>query len=182
MNKTKQKTGCMQWNYENGKTTGCPTVVARETFGHDRCGGFTLVELVIVIAIVIILSVISVPIYRGYVDKSKMAEGYALLGTVLSAQKTYYSEYGNFLRDGDSTGGGFTNYDPVLGIDARGNKYFTQFYICNSSCSNKLKIGIFAQAMKPVELQNNGWSSLQLYYNITKGAKITEQFDNNWLN
>ncbi len=51
----------------------------------ERCSnvGFTLVELVIVIAIVIILSVISVPIYRGYVDKAKYAEGYALLGNIL---------------------------------------------------------------------------------------------------
>ena len=90
-----------------------------------RSKGFTLVELVITIAIDIILSVISVPIYRGYVNKAKMAEGYALLGALLSAQKAYYSEYGNFLRNLDSVGD--TNYDPVLGVDARGNKYFTYF-------------------------------------------------------
>ena len=54
--------------------------------------GFTLVELVITIAIVIILSVISVPIYRGYVDKAKWSEAYALLGMIYSAQKNYYSE------------------------------------------------------------------------------------------
>ena len=42
--------------------------------------GFTLVELVIVIVIVGILSVISVPIYRGYVDRAMRTEGEVLLG------------------------------------------------------------------------------------------------------
>ena len=93
--------------------------------------GFTLVELVITIAIVIILSVVSVPIYRNYTEKAKMTEAYALLGTILSAQKAYFSEYGHFLFREDAGGDseGFTSYSPVLGIDARGNKYFTWFWI-----------------------------------------------------
>ena len=81
-----------------------------------RSRGFTLVELVITIAIVIILSVISVPIYRGYVDKAKMSEGYALLGQILSAQKNYYSEYGNFLKISDTSSKTYSNYEAVLNI------------------------------------------------------------------
>ena len=116
------------------KMTGNSETVkfSTETFENIR-SGFTLVELVITIAIVIILSVISVPIYRGYVDKAKMSEGYALRGLILSAQKAYYSEYGNFYKSAN-TGASESNYDtykssfdPVLGIDARGNKYFTTF-------------------------------------------------------
>ena len=82
-----------------------PTMSAR----NDGRGGFTLVELVITIAIVIILSVVSVPLYRGYVDKAKLSEGYALLGQILSAQKAYFSEYGNFLDDwqSDFNGGNY---------------------------------------------------------------------------
>ena len=44
--------------------------------------GFTLVELVIVIVIVGILSVISVPIYRGYVEKAIMTEGKVLINAI----------------------------------------------------------------------------------------------------
>ena len=84
--------------------------------------GFTLVELVIVIAIVIVLSVVSVPIYRSYVNKAKMAEGYAVLGAVLSAQKIYFSKYGYFLASNSSKG--WTQYEPLLDIDVRANKYF----------------------------------------------------------
>lgn len=96
----------------------------------NKLSGFTLVELVIVIAIVIILSVVSVPIYRSYTKQAKMSEGYALLGTIFSSQKAYYSQYGNFLDDTKSSmhGANWTCNEEVLGIDARGNKYFTSFF------------------------------------------------------
>ncbi len=159
MKKQKQK-------YRNGKTTRCPT----KTFGHDRQCGFTLVELVIVIAIVIILSVISVPIYRGYVEKAKYSEGYALLGTVLSAQKTYYSEYGNFFDRNEASG---TSYMPELGVDCSGNKYFKKFRVCSDADVNKYYF--HASSWKPEELREDGiHNQLRLFYNITVGASIIE--------
>ena len=175
MKKLKQMYRCMEeWKYRNNKTTRCPT----KTFGHDRQYGFTLVELVIVIAIVIILSVISVPIYRGYVDKSKMAEGYALLGQILSAQKTYYSEYGNFYGGKKNTGdwySGKTSYDTGLGIDARSNKYFTVFY---ASHTYNPKIGFISAAIIPEDLRKYGnKSELALVYNITGNPYFT---DSSW--
>ncbi len=137
--------------------------------------GFTLVELVIVIAIVIILSVISVPIYRGYVDKSKMAEGYALLGAILSAQKAYYSEYGNFLKSGNATAGmnGFTVYEPILGVDARGSKYFT-FFRPGTEANSQGKDFFSAFVKKPKELCENGYTRLGLNYYIVSGATFSE--------
>ncbi|MBO7611272.1 MAG: prepilin-type N-terminal cleavage/methylation domain-containing protein, partial [Elusimicrobia bacterium] len=51
--------------------------------------GFTLVELVIVIVIVGILSAISVPVYRGYIEKAIMAEGQTLLGAIGKAELAY---------------------------------------------------------------------------------------------
>ena len=126
---------------------------------------FTLVELVITIAIVIILSVISVPIYRGYVDKAKMSEAYGMLGTFLSAQKAYYSEYGYFVRNSVW----FTSYEPILGIDARGNKYFTLFRLHNGDADEaKIRCGI--GIVKPEEF--GGYSWIAMYYNITSGATM----------
>ena len=54
--------------------------------------GFTLVELVIVIVIVGILSIVAVPIYRGYTRKAMATEGKALLGAIQTAQKIYFAE------------------------------------------------------------------------------------------
>ena len=147
-----------------GGTERCPT----KTLGNDGRGAFTLVELVITIAIVIILSVISVPIYRGYVDKAKYSEGYALLGQILSAQKAYYSEYGNFCEGGSETG-----YNSILGIDARGNKCFTSFYT-GVSYGNIPTIYFHAFSFKPEDLRDNNKTRLFLQYNTTKGARIVE--------
>ena len=85
--------------------------------------GFTLVELVIVIVIVGILSVISVPIYRGYVDKAMMTEGQVLLGAIAKAELAYHIEHGYFAETEDSNQEKLSAID----IDARGNKYFKSF-------------------------------------------------------
>ena len=136
--------------------------------------GFTLVELVITIAIVIILSVISVPIYRGYVDKAKTSECYALLGTILSAQKAYYSEYGNFYGNAF-----YTDYEPVLGVDARGNKYFT-YYFVNANWNYAGKYYFHSCAYKSSELKEKGEKNcVMLQYNITRGAKYVEYNNQN---
>jgi len=87
--------------------------------------GFTLVELVIVIVIVGILSVISVPIYRGYVDKAMMTEGQVLLGAIAKAELAYHIEHGYFAETEDSDQEKLSAID----IDARGNKYFKSFYM-----------------------------------------------------
>ena len=87
--------------------------------------GFTLVELVIVIVIVGILSVISVPIYRGYVDKAMMTEGKVLVGAIAKAELAYHVEHGYFAE----TGGSEEERLSALDMDARGNKYFKSFAI-----------------------------------------------------
>ena len=87
--------------------------------------GFTLVELVITIVIVIVLSMIAGPIYKGYGYKAKQAEGYALLGTIRSAQEAYFNEYGYFFQTKNT----YTSYNVVLDIDARMNLYYTWFSV-----------------------------------------------------
>ena len=140
--------------------------------------GFTLVELVITIAIVIILSVVSVPIYRGYMDKAKLSEGYALLGTILSAQKNYFSEYGNFLDDGNGTPTGSTSWytcnEPILGIDARGNKYFTWFHAGDYErvTGGNIRHTIAMRVKIPDDLvKANDKQSLIMIYCVTNGGQ-----------
>ncbi len=132
--------------------------------------GFTLVELVITIAIVIILSVVSVPIYRNYTVKAKLSEAYSLLGVILSAQKAYYSEYGMFAGHGSWT----ANHE-VLGIDARGNRYFTWFCAQGVQSTTLLSYKFYAGVSMPQAIKierNSGDNALCLDYNITSGQTI----------
>ena len=150
-----------------------PTLSARND-GQQGIKGFTLVELVITIAIVIILSVVSAPIYQGYTRKAKMSEGYALLGLIFSAQKNYYSEYGSFLPDNKSCayGADSTCNETVLGIDARGNKYFTCFCVTSDLSGNDYSYHFLSYVLIPENLRENEKRYLFLYYNLTAGSNI----------
>ena len=86
--------------------------------------GFTLVELVIVIVIVGILSIVAVPIYRGYTRKAMATEGKALLGAIQTAQKIYFAETAFFAQQTTAT-----SFSSSLDVDARSNKYFTAFTV-----------------------------------------------------
>ena len=59
--------------------------------------GFTLVELVIVIIIVGILSIVAVPVYRGYTRKSVATEGKALLGVIQMSERAYFAETSTYI-------------------------------------------------------------------------------------
>ena len=140
-----------------------------------RLKGFTLIEMIITITVIIILSAISVPIYKNYQQDAIMAEGYVLLGAIREAQKQYYSEWGNFLLASHvSQSAVWTNNEEVLGIDARGNKYFTWFDIANDQYGRgKQKYYFGALLQKPKELIRNG-EHLILQYNITLGQRFIE--------
>ena len=107
--------------------------------------GFTLVELVIVIVIVGILSAISVPVYRGYIEKAIMAEGQTLLNAIGKAELAYHLQHKRFLAI-DKTG-----YNPDLNVDARGGKYFKRFYAELSGSASGSVPMLFSQTTTSVQ-------------------------------
>jgi prepilin-type N-terminal cleavage/methylation domain-containing protein len=62
----------------------------------NRKSGFTLVELMIVAAIIAILAAIIVPLLANNRQRAIAAEGQNLLGVAASACKVYYAENGSF--------------------------------------------------------------------------------------
>lgn len=70
----------------------------------QRSKGFTLIELMIVVAIMAILAAIALPAYQDYVARAQVGEGLALSATAKEAIAVYYADYGGFPAD-NITGG-----------------------------------------------------------------------------
>jgi type IV pilus assembly protein PilA len=56
--------------------------------------GFTLIELMIVVAIVAILAAIALPAYQDYIGRSQMSEGFSLASGLKPNVAEYYATFG----------------------------------------------------------------------------------------
>ena len=66
--------------------------------------GFTLIELMIVVAIVGILAAIAMPAYQSYVVRSKMAEATGAIAGCKTSVSEYASSRGSFPADATAAG------------------------------------------------------------------------------
>jgi type IV pilus assembly protein PilE len=64
-----------------------------KTRGRRSSRGFTLIEVMIVVAIIGILAAIAIPQYTQYIYRTKRTEALTMLGTIKIAQETHRAMY-----------------------------------------------------------------------------------------
>src|SRR5262245_64118922 len=100
---------------------------------HTRKGGFTLIELMIVVAIIRILAATAIPNFLQFQLRSKTGEAKTNLAAIRTAEEGYFAEFNNYVQAGQTptsapgankrvwpTGSSFDN----LGWSPTGNVFF----------------------------------------------------------
>ena len=98
-------------------------------------GGFTLVELMIVVIIVGILAAVAIPMYQGATERAKASEAVAALGTIRGAMRVYYAEHGTYIGASFTDGALVTN-GSVLDVsdsDLMGRYFSSACYTFNGA-------------------------------------------------
>ncbi|ARV73480.1 pilin [Vibrio campbellii] len=76
--------------------------------------GFTLIELMIVVAIIGVLAAVAIPAYQDYVKKSEAASALATLKSLITPAELYYQE------NGTSTAAGLSDLGSVASANDLG--------------------------------------------------------------
>ena len=63
---------------------------------NRRGGGFTLVELMIVVALIGVLTAVAIPNFMAYQARSRRSEAFANLSAIGRVQKTYFATKGEY--------------------------------------------------------------------------------------
>lgn len=107
----------------------------------SQMGGFTLIELMIVVAIIGLLAAIAIPNFQNYQCKAKQSEAKYSLGIIRTSQEAYFVEYDTYASSLTSI-----SFSPKTG-----SRYF--YSILNASSTD-----FIAEASATIQSEFDVWS------------------------
>lgn len=100
--------------------------------------GFSLVELLIVVAIIGILAAVAVPAYFNHILRTRQADAYHNLLDLKAAQEMFYTQYNRYGSFAD--GGTFSN---LLSFDVNSPYYSYSFQSATTNTYTAEALGIY---------------------------------------
>ncbi len=105
---------------------------------NNKSFGFTLIELMIVVAVIGILSAIAIPSYQDSIRKGKRAEARTALSELLLQQERYMTQTNTYLAFSNSAGmttpaGASTTFKVFSGDSLAKTSYYLSADACSSS-------------------------------------------------
>lgn len=88
--------------------------------------GFTLVELMVVVIIVLVLAGIAVPVYMHYIQEGKKSEAYAVIDSVVSGALVYFQKNNTYAS---------TDFDDLLAQDDVDNATYFDYELSDQDAN-----------------------------------------------
>ena len=118
-----------------------------------RKQGFTLIEVMIVIAIIGILAAVAIPLYDGYMNRAKRVEAEEQLMTLAAAEEDFFNTYRQYTGSTDAQklnlkkyygvefgGEEKKNYKIEITLGTNNSSYTATAYVCykkrGSACTS----------------------------------------------
>jgi len=127
--------------------------------------GFTLIELMIVVAIIAILAAIAIPAYQNYLIRAQVSEGSVLADGAKTAMAEFYSNLGHFPLNNASAG--LATAASVSGKYTTGVDVSTHVGVIQATYGNQANTTISGKVFALSSIPSNGsvaWSCSNTTY------------------
>ncbi len=124
--------------------------VGRKSFQRNYDSGFTLVELMITVAILSILAAVAIPAYSNYMNRAKQSDAIIGLKAAQMAEEQYYSENGAYCDTNINLLPGFSDADTTDKVYKKGE--YTLKMVSNLSSATTFVIeAVWADTKKGID-------------------------------